>query len=70
MGRRYLVRQTKDGSWVFGPEDAPILAFATRGEAVLAAAKFVMQRPEIELLVDDTPRATPGRRASGRRDDA
>ena len=68
MGRRYLVRQTTEGIWVFGPEDAPILAFATRSEAVLAAAKFVMMRPETELVVDDTRRGRRNRRASGARD--
>lgn len=66
MGRQFLVRQTKDGFWVFGPEAEPIVAFATRDEAVLAAMKFVMKRPEIELVVDDTQRA-PRRRARGRR---
>ena len=69
MGRRFLVRQRKDGLWVLGPEDGPILAFATRDEAVLAATKLVMRRPEIELVVDDTLRFTPEHRASGRRDD-
>jgi hypothetical protein len=67
--RRLRVRQTKDGLWVFGPEDKPIGTFAARDEAVLAATKLVMKRPEIELVVEDAPRAarrrTRGRQADG-----
>ena len=54
-GRRFFVRQV-DGFWTFGPDGKPYEAFESKEAAIRTALKFVMQHPEIELVIEDKTR--------------